>query len=219
MSYVVALIVIVLSFMGRPGHAGPWLRAPGSQFLSLSVEWGQEDTRPSAYGSIYYEYGLRPNLTLGLDAGRDSWGQSTALAFARIPLMVHDSGSRMAAEMAMGSYGNGSDTEFAIRPGLSWGRPLHFGQGGWLSLTATYDYVPKTKQALAKVEGTLGLNRGEQMKLLLQVTAEKPKKQDDLFTATPGVAWRIGQTSHLLGGVILRSDGSTALKLGLWREF
>ena len=211
--------LIVLCLLGSSAAAGPWLRAPGTQFLSLSVEASKDTLRPETYGSIYYEYGLRPKLTLGLDAGRDSWGQSSALIFARLPLWLSESGSRAAADFAIGQMTDSTGTYLAIRPGLSWGRALKWGQGGWLSIDATYAYVPETTNTLAKIEGTLGLNHSDRVKYLLQLIAEKPTGQDTLVSATPGLAWRFGKGSHLLGGVILRSDGSTTLKLGLWRDF
>ena len=215
--FVHALVTLIL--LGSSAIAGPWLRTPGTHFLSLSVEGGKESERPDIYGALYYEYGLRPKLTLGVDAGHDSWDQPSALLFARVPLWESDSGSRAATELATGVVSDAEGTHLALRAGVSWGRSLSWGQGGWVSIDANYALAPSADYSLAKLEGTLGFNRSDRWKYLLQVIAEKPKRGDSIVSATPGLAWKVGNKSHLLGGIILRSDGSAALKLGLWRDF
>ena len=127
-------LAILMLLMTTPALAGPWPRAPGAQFLSLSAEGNHGPGRAEAYGSLYYEYGLLPRLTLGVDAGMDSWGQSGTLVFARVPIVNTPSGHWVAGELGVGAYANPTGSEPALRPGLSWGRHLDIWQGGWVSV-------------------------------------------------------------------------------------
>lgn len=212
-------LVILLLLMTTPVLAGPWPRAPGAQFMSMSVEGNHGIDRAPAYGSLYYEYGLWPRLTLGVDAGMDSWGQSGTLIFARMPIVNTASGHWVTGELGVGAFGNLAGSEPALRPGLSWGRHLDIWQGGWVSLEAKYTRLLVSDQEWAKLEATMGLNHGTRVKYLLQVTAESFSGLDPMATVTPALAFRVGKSFHLVGGIIARSDGSAALKLGLWADY
>ncbi|WP_299351849.1 hypothetical protein [uncultured Shimia sp.] len=212
-------LAIVFILFCTAASAGPWLRAPGQQFLSLSVEADLKGDRAEALGLAYYELGLTPNITLGIDAGADSWGQSSTLAFARFPLLRSDTGHVIATEIALGPYTGTTVSDWVIRPGLSWGRGLDFWQGGWIMVDAQYAYLIETGLGRSKLETTLGLNHGNRIKSLLQITVEKTDGVDITVSVTPGLAWRISEQIQLVGGVIWRSDSSSALKLGLWREY
>lgn len=209
-------LLIAFCLLCDSAAAGPWLRDAGTQFLSVSVEGSSAATRPEYYGSLYYEYGFGPKLTLGLDAGRDSWGQMGTLMLVRVPVIRSEASDIVTTELGVGSFRSRGGTHLAFRPGLSWARGLNIWQGGWMSLDATYAMVPALDYGLAKLEGTIGVNSGHHWKVFIQATAEKSKRQEALFSATPSIALRIGSNMHLVGGAVLRSDESVSAKLGIW---
>ncbi|WP_139280679.1 hypothetical protein [Shimia gijangensis] len=186
----------------------------------MSIETAFEGGQTNPYSSVYYEMGLSERWTVGLDAGTDMLGYSSALLFARTSVWQRQGGGRVAAEIALGGVlGSTSGQSFALRPGLSWGRGIGLYQGGWVAVDATYGYKPSDNTSLAKVETTLGLNHGQRIKLMLQATVEKPSGQGTSVSVTPGLAYRFGDEFHLITGVVAYKNRSTALKIGLWREY
>lgn len=212
-------LVFIILLLCPPAMAGPWLRAKGDQFWSISVESATGGNSLNPYSSIYYELGMNDRWTVGLDAGSDILGYSSALLFARTSIWQGDDGGRVAIELGFGGMLDTAGQWVVIRPGISWGRGLTIYQGGWVSLDATYDYRPNDGRGIAKVEATLGLNQGKRAKLLLQLMAEKPSHLDISMSATPGIAYQLGKEYHLVAGAVFNTDQPTALKLGFWREF
>ena len=212
-------LVLIILLLSPPAMAGPWLRAKGDQFWSMTVESAAGGSSLNPYSSVYYEMGLNERWTVGLDAGSDILGYSSALLFARTSVWQGDRGGRVAIELGFGGLLDTAGQWVVMRPGISWGRGLNFHQGGWVSVDATYGYRPKDGRGITKIEGTLGLNQGKRAKLLLQITAEKPSNHDLSLSATPGIAFKIGKEYHLVAGAVFNNDQPTALKVGLWREF
>lgn len=75
------LIILTLGASGGSAAAGAWPQETGHAFLSLSYEvavprgdlaGGASDPAPEfeGYGTVYFEYGLTPRLTAGLDFGK-----------------------------------------------------------------------------------------------------------------------------------------------------
>lgn len=212
-------LLIFLIMICPPAAAGPWLRAKGKQFQSITVESTTDISTANPYSSVYYELGLTDRFTVGFDMGSDVLGFSSALFFARTSLWQGTGGSHVAAELAFGGMQDYAGYWAAVRPGLAWGRGISFHQGGWVVVDASYGYRPKDGRTLAKIEGTLGLRHGERFKFLLQGTAEKISGQDATFSVNPGIAYRIGKEYHLVGSIVAYNNRSTAIKIGLWREF
>lgn len=212
-------LMVFLCLICPPATAGPWLRAKGDQFLSVSVETIEQDGQINPYSAVYYEMGLSDRWTVGLDAGADILGYSSALAFARTSLWQGKRGDRMAVELALGAVQDASGPSIAIRPGISWGRGLELYQGGWIAVDATFGRRVGNHRNIAKIETTLGLNHGDRSKFLFQVTLEKPSGEDLFVSATPGLAYRVGKEFHLVAGIVASNSRSAALKFGIWREF
>lgn len=210
-------IALLCCLFFSPAQAGPWMRAQGTQFLSISSE-SEIGNDGSPFSSLYYEYGAGSRLTLGIDAGANTTGYSKSFLFLRTPLQQSENGARMALEFALGQLNDNSGGHPAIRGGISWGKGLNINHGGWISLSATLDYLPYSNRTDVKFEGTLGLNRGKRSKLLMQITAERIAGQDVTASFTPGLAWKMNNATHLVGGIVLKSDQSPALKLGIWLE-
>jgi hypothetical protein len=218
--------LFLLLVCAGPAFSGPWLRDKGTGFNATTVEIAPADPARSApypppypvdaYTSVYGEYGLTPRLTLGLDGGSDTYGNSMGLLFLRFPL--HEGRTaRMAGEIAIGARWSSTELTPLLRPGLSWGRGVTlFDTAGWVSLDATLLLPANGDRPAAKLDAMLGLNTGTRTKLMLGLTLERSAP-----TLSPGVAYRVWDRFHITLGAKLRIAQARphALTLGFWQEF
>ncbi len=77
--------LLALAMGASPAFSGAWLRAEGDGFLSSTIKV-QDDDDTTTYGTLYAEYGINPDLTVGLDIGSDEGGDHKGLAFVLMPL-------------------------------------------------------------------------------------------------------------------------------------
>ena len=120
--------LLVLAMGASPAFSGAWLRAEGDGFLSSTIKV-QDDDDTTTYGTLYAEYGINPDLTVGLDIGSDEGGDHKGLAFVLMPLSRD--GLHIAFELAAGTLDEGA----ALRPGISVGRSLSIKDlNGWWSV-------------------------------------------------------------------------------------
>lgn len=99
------LISVLLAAAGTSAWAGAWLREKGSSFTAISVTTFEEGEGGYKYkSSLYAEWGLRENLTIGLDAEEHQDLYGHALVFARIPIADFSQAGRFAAEFGVGAH-------------------------------------------------------------------------------------------------------------------
>jgi hypothetical protein len=205
------------ALLSGPVLAGAWLRDEGRAFLSFSVtledpqDWGA----PEGYGAFYGEYGLTPDLTLGLDLGTDEDGTAKGFAFAVLP--INRDGMLVNFEIGAGV----DEGDPALRPGLSIGRPITLaGLGGWFSLdaraTVTQDHHP-----VISSDTTLGLNTHDRVKVILQLQQGGEVSDPDWLRVASSVIWQIEPGRHLEIGATAGITGveTLGLTLGIWQEF
>ena len=118
------ICILALILTCSAAWAGPWLRAPRTHFLSIALETPSDPALAAqSYTTLYYEYGLHPDWTLGLDIGADTLGYGKAILFVRRSLWTGTK-ARLAFEIGLGSQATNTGTDVALRPGISWGRSL-----------------------------------------------------------------------------------------------
>ncbi len=212
MSRAFTLLLALLCVAGS-ANAGAWLRAEGGGFLSWNIKI-QDGTETTTYSTIYAEYGINPDLTVGLDMGSDEGGDHKALAFVLMPLSRE--GLHIAFELAAGTLDQGA----AIRPGLSVGKGLSVGNlNGWWAVD-TRARVTGDGTALA-IDTTLGVNLWEETKLIGQVQQGGPLSDPDFLRLTGSVVWGIAPGQHMEVGLTtgLKDGEDFGVKLGMWRSF
>lgn len=217
MSRLIALFVLLIGLLPGPLMAGAWLRDEGVGFVSLTttLEEPQDWGAPDGYGALYAEYGLTPDLTLGLDLGVDEGGREKAIAFAVLPF--HRDGLRINFEIGVGT----SDAHPVLRPGVSVGRDISLaGLGGWFSVDARAS-VTEDHDPVFATDITLGLAPRPRLKLIAQLQQGGPMPDPDWLRAGASVVWEESPGRHLELGVTAGITGaeSFGLKLGLWQEF
>ena len=206
--------------------AGPWLRDRGSTYLSFSFEAPQEG---DGYASLYAERGVRPWLTLGVDAGRAAGdGEGQALAFARTTLGPQSDASRQSFELGFGARLDGEGEILpALRAGLSWGRGFETRYGpGWVSTDASVtgygSFATVGEEGLAlKLDTTLGVRPSERSVAQLQLFWSRSGADEAAVRLVPSYARRLrGETFGQVGLVIgTGAAPEIGVKLGLFTEF
>ncbi len=210
----ILLAVLFLAATTMDARPGAWLRDPGTTFLSFSRTAGSGG---SAYNAILVEYGLTPDLTLGLDAGGAQNGDWNAVAFLRRPLGPPRRQLRLALEMGLGR----TPTRTLVRSGLSIGRGFDSRWGrGWAALDTVADLEILTLRTGYKADFTLGLHRNRAM-LIAQVQAGDPAGGKPYVKFAPSYVRPLGKHMKIELGLSagLVNDPTRAAKLGIWLEF
>jgi hypothetical protein len=206
-------MILALAAAPAPVVAGAWLRAEAHGFLSWTVKV-QDGAAATTYSTIYGEYGINPDLTIGLDLGSDEGGDHKALAFVLMPLSRE--GLHIAFELAAGTLERGA----AIRPGVSVGRGLNWGGlSGWWNID-TRARITQDNTALA-IDATLGINLWAETKLIGQIQEGGFLADPDFLRLAGSVVWQVAQGQHFEIGLTtaLKDAEDFGLKLGMWRSF
>jgi hypothetical protein len=233
MSKVLALVVGLAVLPASEGMAGAWPREEGQVFLSFSqttssgartVLEAVQDVR--SYSSIYAEYGLTPELTVGFDAGLARGDQDQASAwnlFLRRPVWVAKNGNRFAAELGIGQLNDPDNgRQWRIKPGLSWGRGFESRWGGgWVGLESSAAYRFSSQDFEFKTDFTAGLRPTDRWMLIFQVQSGRYGADDPIVRLAPSVVRRFGEKMHVQLGFIqsVAGDDAMGVKIGTWLTF
>ena len=212
-------LIILACLLAVPAHAGAWLRAEGTGFLSTSVLQGEEG---QSDGALFFEYGVRPQLTLGLKldanmiAGR--LGGGSGFVFARMPIETGERPFKLAYEIGLGATLD-DQTDPLLRTGLSYGRGLKWRDHyGWLAVDFAVEWSLAGETHTGKLDTTMGFSISETTKLMMQVFVSSTET-DANVTLAPSIIWqpRPKKPSYQLG--LEAEKGELSLRLGLWQEF
>lgn len=233
-----ALAVTLLCLAAGVATAGPWPRAKGETFLSVSVEGGDAQD----YTSLYAEHGATPALTLGLDLGSSFSTPKKAIAFARWPVGNTDAPLRMAVQFGLGYAERWRTPPFklvvtgggplpalpgprpkmrpVVQTGFSIGKGLGvMGHNGWLAL----DTRAETDDALAtqyEADATVGLTTPKGHMLIMQVQTGATEAGESWAKLAPSVVMKLSDATHVELGVTASLTGDDhAARLGLWQKF
>lgn len=221
----IAIYALFACFLlAAPACAGAWMREEGTGFFSSSIE---HDGVQQGNSSTYLEYGLRPDLTMGLEISIELFPESSSTSYAgfflRRPLGNPDGTNRWAWRLGAGAAWSWETTQPYLETGLHWGRGLELWQrNGWAAVDGTLKWETMTGGQIAKVDATVGLELTERLKGMLQVFLEYDQDRTTR-KLSPSVLWAppdFGEFTFQFGAVIEQgNEDHPTLKLGLWREF
>ena len=214
------LICCLLLISASPVTAGAWLREKGTHFSSITLRW-LEDRGDGSDGyefAFYHIWGLRDDLTLGIDIGASASGLDKAMAFAQVPIVLKTGWVRLSAIVGIGTVSR----SFAVRPSLAIGTSYEIaGMHGWFEVVPALEYDSDRQRVDAKLDVTLGLNTSENSKVYGQFFSST-SAEGKIHTRFEGSYVRRikGRTLLDVGfskGLVTQHD--IRLKLGVWTEF
>ena len=217
------LITAILHCFAAPLAAGPWLREEGKTFLSTSIS----STRTfETQSSTYLEFGLSKETTLGADlnlaANAPSGQNGSGVLFFRRALGPAEGKNKFAYEIGIGANWGSYGTRPTLKTGLTWGRGMQMGaKGGWITVDGSLLWDIKTKDYLAKLDGTFGLNLGKAAKGILELNLGH-SDGSTYATIVPSLVVRPPITDFQIQFGVeapLKGTAANRIKIGLWREF
>jgi hypothetical protein len=198
-----------------------WPRGEDKSFVALSYESTVDGPDFGDYGAFYYEYGVTEKLTFGLDIGksRDA-GQVSAIAFLRYPLGAPEGDNVFAAELGLGWAERDGSAVAALRPGLSWGRPVSGAWGsGWLGVESTYALY-EDGEGLGKIDSSFGINHANGNLSIFKLEFAAPSDGDETLAFAPSHVVKVSENSFLEFGLSHEfTDSVTKVKVGVWHSF
>ena len=219
------LLPFLLILTANAAFAGAWLREKGAGFsattasITLARDFSEE---------TFLEYGVRDDLTLGLELGflhfANGLQAGSASLFLRRPIGTKEAEAKLAYELGLGVGWRGELVEPLIKAGLSWGRGYSLGRiSGWASVDASITWTVYTNEPLVKLDSTLGMNFTDRISGMVQAfharslgvaaTSIAPSVIIQPMRNQKNLRIRIGAETQVGNSM------NTALKLGLWREF
>ncbi len=220
----VSLICIAWLSCCAAALAGPWPREQGTSFLSFSIESPTDGGKRDFYYSLYGEYGLTENLTLGFDGGSDYYTEGEGYVFLRVPIAFPGERHKFAVLGGLGARRTlTSFTEAVYVLGGSWGMSFDSALGpGWATVDATVRDRQTTNTRLTKVDTTLGVNRSSGQLWFAQLRfSDESRAPAQIWELAPSVVFKLGANAWLETSAVfgLRGGEDFKLKLGLWTEF
>ena len=236
---MIRLAVMLALLLPLPAGAGPWPRAAGQVFLSLSAE---RDRAGGDYAAAYAEYGLTARTTLGLELGRSA-AETSAILWLQHPLDDGQGAHRLVVQSGLGAVRRGEDLLPLAQAALSWGRGFERWGGGWMTAQVLARMTGGAPEAMGlqtrgpgrpsilnsfqtaewqvKADLTLGLRPREGLMVINGLWLEE--REDTGFSArlAPSLVWDApGPVQIELGLVQPMAGGAEqALRLATWLEF
>ncbi|WP_157057470.1 hypothetical protein [Loktanella sp. 3ANDIMAR09] len=219
------LLIWVSCLMGlqSAAHAGPWPREEGHTFIAAGGNFLLSDGAelPVHYDpTLYVEYGLRPDLTVGLDFYSADKGRIySAFSFAAIPANSPDADLKSMLSFGIGYRRNADDSEELLtRIGLSLGQST---PNGWLAFDGNITYDAIDQAFRPKADFTWGRSWSDRWTTTLQVQTGQGFSDDHYAKVSPTLIYTINERYRVnLGSVhALTGDRGSALKIETWLQF
>lgn len=217
-------LIAGLTFLAFPVDAGPWMRDSGAKFLAYSgtaaitMETGQFQQG----FDLYFESGLRPNLTFGAEVSTLSDSDARFLGFVQKPIQLRSDRFKLTYQLGLGAKQSGGIWSPILRGSLHVGKGFEHKWGaGWMSLAASIEADTGRDVTLAKLDTTFGLTPHDRLKTMLQVRLDKATGGDTGVAIAPSVAWTLKRNQHLFIELEARQATTTryGIKIGIWKDF
>jgi len=223
-------ILLIVAFsvsvsLATPAFSGAWLREKGTGFSSVSASAA---VARNVTQTIYLEYGVREDLTLGAEVGSTFNANGTqsgsATVFLRRPIRANDGPNVWSYELGIGAGWTGYAISPSSKTGLSWGRGYKINQmNGWMAVDASVLLDVYSADYSAKIDATIGLNFNGHLAGMIQIfhtenasgpaTSIAPSFVVKPLTDKPALRLQVG------GETQVGRPQNVAFKISLWRDF
>ncbi|EBA18699.1 hypothetical protein RSK20926_13289 [Roseobacter sp. SK209-2-6] len=223
------LVIATYSLMLGPSLAlaGAWKRATGTGFTSTQLTLRNTSTGSTNELSFYGEFGLSPQLDIGIDLHQSHDLSGHALLFARIPLLRAPHRIRASAELAAGGSHTRGSWNGMYRVKLSVGK--NFPKLRWLdwgNLDLTYEKRGQDQTGLWKMDVSMGQNRRTRYAPMLQIETAKAPGGDLSYAIIPALRVKLGPLGQktpqeLVVGLEYKdtNQSSLGLRFAYWHRF
>lgn len=214
--------MLVLLWLPATGEAGAWLREKGGGFLSFSTTGYFTDSGARQQNSVYLEYGLIENLTIGIDGHQNPYGYGHALAFIRLPIYHTPRQGRFSTELSLGAHHDLGRTSRMWKATLSYGYGYESRWGsGWLAIDAALEVRTSDNRRRRKLDITAGMNADRLLNPMLNIETARDRSGRQYWAITPAIIIRGKAGTRWITGIEKRSAYPDAygLKIAMWRDF
>ncbi|GAA6208219.1 hypothetical protein NBRC116601_15120 [Cognatishimia sp. WU-CL00825] len=216
--------LFLILLLPSEARAGPWLRPVNQGFVSVrgALAWPSGTQLMTQSQSLFAEFGATEKTTVFIKIDKGSNRDISVLVGAKRMLRHAENGWRASYTLGIGQTTQGTDAPATLSAGLSLGRNITaFGTPGWLSLDADIFLYETRLPTGGKLLGTAGITLKNQVKLMLQLSAESQAGQAWFFGIEPSFALPISDQQHLKIGLSKQTYGNGALgaSLEIWTTF
>ena len=205
-------------------QAGPWMRAEGTQFLASSgtIAITKETGLLQQGFDLYFEGGLRPNLTYGAEISTLSDSDTRIIGFLQKPIGTQEKPLKLTYQIGIGARQSNGIWSPILRGGLHFGKGFEHKWGaGWMTVAASLESDTSRDTTLAKLDTTFGLTPHKRLKTMLNLRLDKSTGGDLGVAIAPALAWQFKDTQHILIELEARKANTTrfGIKVGIWNTF
>ncbi|MBS9718449.1 hypothetical protein ACFFUT_13290 [Pseudohalocynthiibacter aestuariivivens] len=216
--FIVFVLSIIIPF---PAFSGAWPREHGTVYVAFSETFTVNSVGvPRSFLSLYAEYGLSPQLTLGFDGFRSGSGESSeTFLFLSFPLHTNNPRNHYALTFALGEHADLTGAPApALRIGLNWGRNIG---SSWLAINNFATFRKASDTPLLKLDATWGYHFSNHIDLMLNLRAETYDGATNKIEIAPGLTWQTGVGNRIEVGLSIGAaeHREYGLKIGIVREF
>ena len=207
----------------QAAQAGAWMRPDGHGFYTFTASLLQveETAREHNEYALFFEYGARADLTLGLSGTWTDGFGGEIYGFARWPLPAQPT-RHLSYEVGLGANTDEVNTYLNLKLGVSTARGYWVGkQYGWMNLDTSLFLRSNGGATSLKIDGTIGLNVTNSVQVMGQALIELDEN-DRSVTWVPSVMWAVpGRETRIAIGLEKRVGrrASEGIRLGLWQDF
>jgi hypothetical protein len=209
----------------KTAEAGAWPRDEGEVFLSFggNIALFGEAVRPVHYDpTVYVEYGLTPQVTLGFDGHTaDAGAALSGFAFLRLAI-APDTGAASGVMAISGAVGVTQVPDGEVLPtgriGLHWGMGL---AKGWIAVDATALQTFEGTLPQTKVDASWGYRFADRWTGVLSAQAGTGLDGDFYAKVAPSIIYSLSDRISLRVGSVhaLTGDEGTGLTVETWWTF
>lgn len=233
---ILSCVATILLALSGAALAGPWARGEGESFVAISTE---PDADGNSYSSLYGEYGLTGEQTLGFELGYTDVGETSALFWLQHALAPR-AGNLFSFSLGIGMIEREGVAMPLGQVAANWGRGFDgVMQGGWLALETRLKVAGSvdddaeisglsdgalsylTSEITTKADLTLGLHATDRMMIINQFRFEDSDEAGFTSKLATTVVHDLFGPAKIELGIITPLSGAVpeAVKLGTWFEF
>lgn len=220
---VASAAIIVWSGLATPALSGAWLRDKGTGFYSISTTFRDTPSGLAVETDGYIEYGAWPRVTLGATLNETQGSTGHILGFLRLPIRTGAERAKWAAEIGLGAWHIGPDWRPMGKLTLSYGRGLSWGKQaqGWFSVDASVEHRQGKPDPTWALQTTLGQSFGGKVRPMVKLGLEHIDGSPLGWSASAHILIDGPKRLTWVAGIERKraGDTTTALSLGLWKNF